>query len=193
MLTPKKRKYLKARLSGENITQSAVYAGYSKKTARQAGSRLERDPSIIEHLARKGLVNPTQKQHRKEVTEPEKKYPVADDRGTEEKKIEDNSVKPVEESTRVSNVLNEKGVEIKKLRSSIKTKRFNSPLEFMKHVMNDEEEDPKLRLEASKALASFTIQRPGDKGKKAGREEKAKDAHSNGRFSSAPAPLKAVK
>ena len=61
------------------------------------------------------------------------------------------------------------------------------PLTFMRAVMNDLFTDPKLRLDAAKALAAFTLAKPGEKGKKEEREEAAKKA-SGGRFSSAPPP-----
>ena len=47
--------------------------------------------------------------------------------------------------------------------------------------------DPKLRLEAGKAWAAYTVSKPGEKGKKEEREEAAAKA-SGGRFSSAPPP-----
>lgn len=66
------------------------------------------------------------------------------------------------------------------------------PLEFMRAMMNDLEADPKLRLDAAKALAGFTIAKPGEKGKKEEKADAAKAA-GKGRFASAPAPLRAVK
>lgn len=52
--------------------------------------------------------------------------------------------------------------------------KANDPLEFMRGMMNDFEAEPKLRLEAAKALAAFTIAKPGEKGKKEAQEDKAK-------------------
>ena len=68
---------------------------------------------------------------------------------------------------------------------------FEDPIEFMKTMANDFREDPKLRLDAAKAWASYTVQKPGEKGKKGEAEDKAKKAQS--RFTPAAAPLRAVK
>lgn len=61
----------------------------------------------------------------------------------------------------------------------------------MKTMANDFREDPKLRLDAAKAWASYTVQKPGEKGKKGEAEDKAKKAQ--GRFTPTAAPLRAVK
>ena len=66
------------------------------------------------------------------------------------------------------------------------------PLEFMWRMMNDLEADPKLRLDAAKALASFTVAKPGEGGKKDQKADAAKQA-GQGRFAAAPPPLRAVK
>lgn len=66
------------------------------------------------------------------------------------------------------------------------------PLEFMRQMMNDLEADPKLRLDAAKALAAFTVTKPGEAGKKDQKADAAKQA-GQGRFSAAPPPLRAVK
>lgn len=69
--------------------------------------------------------------------------------------------------------------------------KSDDPLEFMRQVMNDLEADPKLRLDAAKSLAAFTVAKPGDKGKKDEKAEAAKQAGK--KFGSTPAPLRAVK
>lgn len=76
--------------------------------------------------------------------------------------------------------------------SSLKDTDKGDPLQFMRNMMNDLAEDPKLRLDAAKALASYTIPKPGDKGKKEEKADAAKKA-SGGKFSAAPPPLRAVK
>ncbi len=69
--------------------------------------------------------------------------------------------------------------------------RSDDPLEFMRQVMNDIEADPKLRLDAAKSLAAFTVAKPGEKGKK---DEKAEAAKQAGRkFGATLPPLRAVK
>lgn len=66
------------------------------------------------------------------------------------------------------------------------------PIQFMRGVMNDPAQDPKLRLDAAKALASFTVAKPGEKGKKQQKQEAAEKS-ATGRFGAAPPPLKRVK
>lgn len=67
------------------------------------------------------------------------------------------------------------------------------PLEFMRQMMNDLEADPKLRLDAAKALAAFTVAKPGEKGKKEQVQEAAEQVAS-GRFGlRKPGQLRAVK
>ncbi|MFC0710703.1 terminase small subunit [Azorhizophilus paspali] len=68
----------------------------------------------------------------------------------------------------------------------------NDPLEFMRQMMNSVEADPKLRLDAAKSLAAFTVAKPGEKGKKEERADAAKKA-SGGKFAAARPPLRAVK
>ena len=67
--------------------------------------------------------------------------------------------------------------------------RFTDPLVYMLAVMNDGESDPKLRLEASKALATFTVTKPGEKGIKAKRQEDAERVV-GGKFAIGTAPRK---
>ena len=68
------------------------------------------------------------------------------------------------------------------------------PLKFLAAIMLDPNAEPRLRFDAAKALASFTVSKPGEKGKKEDKAEAAKVA-SKGRFAAAPAPgqLRAVK
>ena len=69
----------------------------------------------------------------------------------------------------------------------------DDPLYFFKSMMLDEEIDPKLRLDAAKALASFTVSKPGEKGKKEQVQEAAEQVAS-GRFGlRKPGQLRAVK
>lgn len=51
-LTDQQRKYAEARMSGLSIKDAALAAGCPLKTASQAGSRLEKHPSVLAHLSR---------------------------------------------------------------------------------------------------------------------------------------------
>ena len=70
----------------------------------------------------------------------------------------------------------------------------DDPLEFMRKLMNDPEADPKIRLDAAKALAAFTVSKPGEKGKKEEKLEAAKGA-SGGKYAAgrAPSNVRAIK
>lgn len=71
--------------------------------------------------------------------------------------------------------------------------QVDSPLIFFEKVMNDTEADPKLRLEAAKALASFTVAKPVEGGRKEQRDKKAADVMNGGKFSPRSRPnLKVV-
>jgi len=66
------------------------------------------------------------------------------------------------------------------------SRMFSDPREFLKAVMNDPEEEMKLRVEAAKTLMPFTHGKVADQGKKAAKDEAAKKAA--GRFSPPPPP-----
>lgn len=55
-LTDKKRRFADALMSGASNRDAAIAAGYSEKTAAQAGSRLAKDPDVLAHIERKGAI-----------------------------------------------------------------------------------------------------------------------------------------
>lgn len=65
------------------------------------------------------------------------------------------------------------------------------PKMFLLAAMNDQRTDPKLRVDAAKALMPFMHQKLGEGGKKDEAADKAKKA-GQGRFKAAPTPLKLV-
>ncbi|WP_349573114.1 terminase small subunit [Azotobacter salinestris] len=69
--------------------------------------------------------------------------------------------------------------------------QVDDPVAFFRQVTNDLEADPKLRLDAAKAWAQFTVAKPGEKGKKEEQADAAKKA--GNKFGSTPPPLRAVK
>ena len=62
----------------------------------------------------------------------------------------------------------------------------SDPLEYMRRVMENETEDPKLRMEAAKTLASYLHAKPGEKGKKEQRQEDAERVASRFKASAPP-------
>lgn len=51
-LTEQQRKFAEARMAGLSIKEAAIAAGCPAKSAAQAGSRLEKHPNVLAHLAR---------------------------------------------------------------------------------------------------------------------------------------------
>jgi phage terminase small subunit len=66
------------------------------------------------------------------------------------------------------------------------------PKQFLLNVMNDDLADPRLRMDAAKALLPFVHQKLGEGGKKDERLNSAKRAGA-GKFSAAAPPLRLVK
>lgn|SRR5690606_7123688 len=65
-LTDKKRRFADALKSGASNRDAAIAAGYSEKTAAQAGSRLAKDPDVLAHIGRKEAVVEAQQQAKAE-------------------------------------------------------------------------------------------------------------------------------
>jgi len=127
-LTDKKRRFAEALKSGASNRDAAVAAGYSEKTAAQAGSRLAKDKDVLAHIGRKEAIIEA-KQQAKEAGRP---------------------------------------FDIGSL-----SKVYADPADFLKSVMNDVSEDVKLRVDAAKVLMPYTHAKPGEKGKKTERQERA--------------------
>lgn len=66
------------------------------------------------------------------------------------------------------------------------SKMYSDPKEFLKAVMNDPLEDPKLRVDAAKSLMPYVHQRQGEGGKKEAQQKKAEKVAS--RFSPSAPP-----
>lgn len=151
MLTHKKRLYAEARMAGKNQTNSAIAAGCPEATARQAGCRYEKDPDVIAHFERHGFDPKAKTEKPKQKKAPEQKPIVV--------------AEPMPES------VEQEPVEAESIDNA--SGRYTDPLKFMEDTVNNEKEDPKLRLEAAKAWASYIHAKPGETGKK---EEKKKRA-----------------
>ncbi|QIQ73225.1 terminase small subunit [Pseudomonas coronafaciens] len=73
-----------------------------------------------------------------------------------------------------------------------KAMRHSDPKDFLLAVMNDFETEPKLRVDAAKALMPFVHPRKGESGKKEAAKDKAAGA-AQGRFGVRKGPLAVVK
>lgn len=163
MLTAKKRLYAEARISGSNIKDSAIAAGYSENTARQSGSRLEKDEDVRSYLDRMGFTPapPAKKEKPKEATK-----------------------KPSPSETQAAKAIAD--------RATIPLDNYDDPVDYMKAVVNAQMEDPKLRLDAAKAWDAAIRGRAQAKGKKGEQAERAKEVASKFATPTPPS-LKAVK
>jgi|SRR5690625_2175727 len=65
-LTPRKRKFADALLSGASNREAAIQAGYSERTASQQGSRLAKDADVLAHMERRQAVKERQAEARAE-------------------------------------------------------------------------------------------------------------------------------
>lgn len=140
-LTDKKRRFAAALRAGASNKEAAIAAGYSAKTASQAGSRLAKDPDVLKEIARKDRI----------------------DQAKADSKAQGKSIS-------VSNL----------------SKEYDDPKDFLKALMNDSGEDPKLRLDAAKTLMPYEHHRKGEGGKKEARQKEAEKVAS--RFAPAPPP-----
>lgn len=140
-LTDKKRRFAAALRSGATNKEAAIAAGYSEKTASQAGSRLAKDSDVLAEVARKEHVEQAKAQARaqgKEVNLP--------DLGA----------------------------------------MYSDPKDFLKALMNDPEEDMRLRTDAAKTLMPFFHARKDAAGKKDAKQAAAESVAS--RFAPAAPP-----
>lgn len=128
-LTDKKRRFAEALKSGASNRDAAVAAGYSEKTAAQAGSRLAKDPDVLAHIGRKESVVEAQQQAKAEG-------------------------KPAS--------------------LDAISRAYDDPKDFLLAVMNYAGEDMKLRVDAAKVLMPYEHAKPGEKGKKEERNDRAK-------------------
>lgn len=165
MLTRQQKLYAEGRAAGLQKKLAAIAAGCPEGTASQAASRYERNPEIQAHMARHGL-KPVAKPVTKVKPEPIKETPVTPEVDEQ----------PAQETPK----------------EDADPRRYSCPIAYMQDLVNNDLEDPKLRLDAAKAWATLTVAKPGEKGKKETQKEKAEEVAA--RFAPASAPkLKAVK
>ncbi len=195
--TAKKRLYVEARLSGKNQQDSAVAAGYAAAYAKQAGYRLERDPDVQLAFARykaQGKIDlpkdPPPKSEAVSKTPSKTKQ-----KAVKPPELPDDSAKLPDWASMLAPSPNKKpakNMEKKTPKTAPPAIETDDPLEFMRLMMKDAEEDPRLRLEAAKQLAMFTVSKPGEKGKKEVQVDAAKEVAKKFR-SVAPPVMKLVK
>ena len=180
-LTPKKRAFIKALREGASNRDAAIAAGCPEKTASAAGSRLAKDPDVIAELHKLealGLLPPVVKSVKADVKAPPAKPP-----------------KPAKEPAPVDPDPADAGEPPEPEPAGFDLAQVllhRDPKDFLLSVMNDMGTEPKLRVDAAKALMPFVHQRKGEGGKKEQAKEKAAEVGA-GKFGTRRGPLKAVK
>lgn len=171
-LTSRKRAFIAALREGASNRDAAVAAGYSEKTASAAGSRLVKDKDVAAELAKLralGLMPPDVKAN--QAPEPSSQ---AEPR-VEPAAATDEHADPEPAGFDLMQAL-----------------LHRDPKDFLLSVMNDLGSEPKLRVDAAKALMPFVHPRKGESGKKDQAQAKAEQA-STGKFGARRGPLRSVK
>lgn len=168
-LTDKKRRFVDALLSGLSGAKAAIHAGYSENGAAQAAARLMRDKHVLAALGRIAEVNKTV--NKKAVNKKAKEEALA-------------KQKPATEDTppTAAGETSMGGIGLKALGLT------SDPRAVLVAIMNDASEEPKLRLEAAKALMPFTHGKIADQGKKDAQKAAANKVAAGGRFNPPPPP-----
>ncbi|WP_047933907.1 terminase [Pseudomonas putida] len=179
-LTSRKRAFIAALREGASNRDAAVAAGYSEKTASAAGSRLVKDKDVAAELLKLralGLMPPDVKG---DVKAHVKAKPAAEpsdqaEQASESAQVTDDELEPELAGFDLTQAL-----------------LHRDPKDFLLSVMNDLGSEPKLRVDAAKALMPFVHPRKGESGKKDQAKEKAAEA-ATGKFGARRGPLRSVK
>ena len=174
-LTSRKRAFIAALREGAYNRDAAVAAGYSEKTASAAGSRLVKDKDVAAELLKLralGLmpqdVKGDVKTHVK--AKPSEKTSTKDEQAAESDPAADEQAEPEPAGFDLTQAL-----------------LHRDPKDFLLSVMNDLGSEPKLRVDAAKALMPFVHPRKGESGKKDQAQANA-DKAATGKFGTPAAP-----
>ena len=156
-LTAKMRKFAQAVVSGLSNKDSAITAGYAEKTAAQAGAKLAKNPDIISYIEKLKAD--------KKLTSDSQKVKVEKEKVKAENFVEVVSVEPEVEQANGQFVG----------RDDIAIVGIDDPLEYLKTIWTNKEEDPDLRLKAAQAAMPYVHGKVGTKGKKETQKDEARD------------------
>ncbi|MFS0827607.1 terminase small subunit [Pseudomonas phoenicis] len=179
-LTSRKRAFIAALREGASNRDAAVAAGYSEKTASAAGSRLVKDKDVAAELMKLralGLMPPDVKGDVK----PDVKAGPAPNGATGGEAAPEPGPEaddPTEQEPA--------GFDL------AQALLHRDPKDFLLSVMNDMGTEPKLRVDAAKALMPFVHPRKGESGKKDQAQVNAEKA-ATGKFGTRRGPLQSVK
>ena len=182
-LNARKRAFADALAEGKSQRQSALAAGYANNNQAldKTGGRLVRDPDVIAYLGRAHGVTTSelpQIDGGRTITDPPPPKVAVEPppKVTESPKQQKVTLEPLPTKVTAEPAPRHDG-----------DSWIEDPLEYLKRVMNDPIEDPKLRADAAKTLMPFVHARKGEVGKKEQKQEAAEQA-GTGRFG-----LRAVK
>lgn len=179
-LTSRKRAFIAALREGASNRDAAVAAGYSEKTASAAGSRLVKDKDVAAELLKLralGLMPPDVKGDVK-----------ADVKAAPTSKPAQEAAQDLEASPATDEQAEPEPAGFDLMQALL----HRDPKDFLLSVMNDSGSEPKLRVDAAKALMPFVHPRKGESGKKDQAQAKAEQA-ATGKFGARRGPLRAVK
>lgn len=179
-LTSRKRAFIAALREGASNRDAAVAAGYSEKTASAAGSRLVKDKDVAAELLKLralGLMPADVKADVKARVKPGQ-APVPSTQAESATEPPPPKDEPVDREPAGFDLM--------------QALLHRDPKDFLLSVMNDLESEPKLRVDAAKALMPFVHPRKGESGKKDQAQAKAEQAAS-GKFGARRGPLRSVK
>lgn len=145
-LTPKKRRFIDAIRGGASNRDAAIAAGCPEKSASSAGSRLAKDPDVVNELHKLNALHPVKGGVNRELPQETHDEPDAESEPA--------------------------GFD---LGAAL---LHRDPKDFLLAVMNDAGSEPKLRVDAAKALMPFLHPRKGEGGKKDERQKAAEKAAS---------------
>lgn len=163
-LTDKKRRFVQALQSGMSGAKAAIHAGYSENGAKVAASRLMRDKDVLAALERGKNVNP--EVNKSATVVPSAQPPME-------------TPQPGTDGVASADLLAAIGIKALGLTSD--------PKAILIAIMNDANEEPKLRMEAAKALMPFVHGKVAEQGKKDAQKEAAAKA-AGGKFGRPAAP-----
>ena len=162
-LTAKGKAFAQAVADGMSNKDAAISAGYSEKTAAQQGSKLSKNPEIIAYIEKLTSA--------KKLTPKSKKL-------TSEKPNQNTHVQVVKVEKIESDTEQVHGQFVG--RDEIAIGAPEDPLEYLKSVWMDEEQDEELRVACAKAALPYVHGKVADKGKKQTKAEEAKAAAKGG-------------
>lgn len=162
-LTAKSKAFAQAVVDGMSNKDAAISAGYSEKTAMQQGSKLAKLPEVIAYIAK---------------LKADKKLTFKDEKLTSSKPKPSSNVQVVKVEKIESGPEQAHGQFVG--RDEIAIGAPEDPLEYLKSVWMDEDQNDELRVACAKAALPYVHGKVAEKGKKETKADEAKAAAKGG-------------